>query len=30
MTMADREKQDRVERLQHPGVPVRVSRLIAT
>ena len=30
MTMADREKQDRVERLQHPDVPVRVSRLIAT
>ena len=30
MTMADREKQDRVERLQQPGVPVRVSRLIAT
>jgi MFS family permease len=29
MTMADREKQDRVERLQHPDVPVRVSRLIA-
>ena len=29
MTMADREKQDRVERLQQPGVPVRVSRLIA-
>jgi len=30
MTMADREKQDRVEGLQHPDVPVRVSRLIAT
>ena len=28
MTMADREKQDRVERLQHPDVPVRVSRLL--
>ncbi len=30
MTMADREKQDRVERLQRPDVPMRVSRLIAT
>ena len=30
MTMADREKQDRVEGLQRPDVPVRVSRLIAT
>ncbi len=30
MTMADREKQDRVERLQLTGVPVRVSRLLAT
>ena len=30
LTMADREIQDRVEGLQRPGVPVRVSRLIAT
>ena len=30
MTMADREKQDRVERLQRSDVPMRVSRLIAT
>ena len=30
MTMADREIQDRVEGLQRPDVPVRVSRLIAT
>jgi hypothetical protein len=30
MTKADREMQDRVESLQHPEVPVRVSRLIAT
>ncbi len=30
MTMADRTKQDRVEGLQRPDVPVRVSRLIAT
>ncbi len=29
MTMADRQLQDRVEHLQRPGVPVRVSRLIA-
>ena len=29
MTIADREIQDRVERMQHPGVPVRISRLIA-
>ena len=28
MTMADRQIQDRVEQLQQPGVPVRVSRLI--
>jgi MFS family permease len=30
MTKADREMQDRVESLQNPEVPVRVSRLIAT
>ena len=30
MTMADRGLQDQVEGLQHDGVPVRVSRLIAT
>jgi MFS family permease len=30
VTIADREIQDRVEGLQRPGVPVRVSRLIAT
>ena len=30
MTMADRGIQDQVEGLQQPGVPVRVSRLIAT
>ena len=28
MTMADRKLQSRMERLQRPGVPVRVSRLI--
>jgi len=30
LTMADREIQEKVEGLQRPGVPVRVSRLIAT
>jgi MFS family permease len=30
LTVSDRELQDAVERLQQPGVPVRVSRLIAT
>ncbi len=30
LTMADRAKQERVEGLQRPDVPVRVSRLIAT
>ena len=30
MTLADRAKHDRAEGLQRPGVPVRVSRLIAT
>jgi len=29
MTMADRQLQDRVEQLQQPGVPIRVSRLIS-
>jgi len=28
ITAADRDLQDRVERLQHPDTPVRVSRLI--
>jgi hypothetical protein len=27
-TMADRNLQERVERVQRPGVPLRVSRLI--
>ena len=30
LTISDRELQDEVEGLQQPGVPVRVSRLIAT
>jgi len=29
MTMADRQLQGRVEQLQQPGVPIRVSRLIS-
>jgi len=28
MTMTDRQLQDRVEQLQQPGVPIRVTRLI--
>ncbi len=28
MTMADRKLQERVEQLQRPGVPIRISRLI--
>ena len=28
MTIADRKLQERVEELQRPGVPIRVSRLI--
>jgi len=30
LTISDRELQEEVEGLQQPGVPVRVSRLIAT
>jgi hypothetical protein len=28
MTVADQEVQDRMEKLQRPGVPIRVSRLL--
>ena len=28
MTVADRKLQERVEQLQRPGVPIRISRLI--
>jgi len=28
MTIADREIQERMETLQRPGVPIRVSRLL--
>jgi hypothetical protein len=29
MTMADQELRERVQRVQRPGVPIRISRLIA-